>query len=128
LGNRFIVTKSNVVELVKAGRARWKIENECFNTLKNQGYYIEHNYGHGQKNLSFNFLILTLIAFFIHQIDELTDSLYQECRARHGSKHVLWEKVRSAITWFIFESWELLFSFILNPKEFISNPKMKSPI
>lgn len=123
-----VVTKSNVVELVKAGRARWKIENECFNTLKNQGYYIEHNYGHGQKNLSFNFLILTLIAFFIHQIDELTDSLYQKCRARHGSKHALWEKVRSAIAWYIFESWDLLFSFILNPKEFIGNPRMKSPI
>jgi hypothetical protein len=28
--------------LVKGGRARWKIENEAFNTLKNQGYHLEH--------------------------------------------------------------------------------------
>jgi hypothetical protein len=34
------------------GRARWKIENETFNTLKNQGYQIEQSYGHGKQYLS----------------------------------------------------------------------------
>ena len=34
------VDENNVVELVKGGRARWKIENETFNTLKNKGYHI----------------------------------------------------------------------------------------
>jgi hypothetical protein len=43
--------RNNIVMLVKGGRARWKIENETFNTLKNQGYHIEHNFGHGQHNL-----------------------------------------------------------------------------
>ena len=37
------VTENNVVELVKIGQARWKIENKTFNALKNQGYHIEHN-------------------------------------------------------------------------------------
>jgi len=46
------VTKDNVFEIMRGGRARWKIENETFNTLKNQGYHFEHNYGHGQQNLS----------------------------------------------------------------------------
>jgi hypothetical protein len=45
--------------MTKAGRCRWKIENECFNTLKNQGYHLEHNYGHGQKNLSYNMYLFT---------------------------------------------------------------------
>lgn len=45
------VCHDNIQTLVKGGRARWKIENETFNTLKNQGYHIEHNYGHGQKYL-----------------------------------------------------------------------------
>ena len=35
------VSTQNIVELVTAGRARWKIENETFNTLKNQGYHLE---------------------------------------------------------------------------------------
>jgi hypothetical protein len=28
-------------------RARWKIENEHNNVLKNHGYHFEHNFGHG---------------------------------------------------------------------------------
>lgn len=31
------VSRKNVRELVRGDRARWKIENETFNTLKNQG-------------------------------------------------------------------------------------------
>ena len=46
------IDKRNVAEMAACGRARWKIENETFNTLKNQGYNFEHNYGHGKKNLS----------------------------------------------------------------------------
>jgi hypothetical protein len=55
-------------ELVRIGRCRWKIENETFNTLKNQGYHIKHKFGHGEKHLSFNFSLLNLLAFFMHQI------------------------------------------------------------
>ncbi|MDZ7880127.1 MAG: hypothetical protein U5L45_20790 [Saprospiraceae bacterium] len=35
------VSKKNIQELVKIGRSRWKIENETFNTLKNQGYHLD---------------------------------------------------------------------------------------
>lgn len=34
------ITKKNIGDLVKGGRARWKIENETFNILKNQGYHL----------------------------------------------------------------------------------------
>jgi hypothetical protein len=37
------VTKGTVYQLMRGGRARWRIENETFNTLKNQGYHFEHN-------------------------------------------------------------------------------------
>ena len=114
----FEVSDYRVADLVRSGRARWKIENECFNTLKNQGYCIEHNYGHGQKNLSFNFLLLTLLAFYCHQIAELTEELYQQCRKKHGSKISLREQLRIAIRWFIFDTWETLFGFVLNPNAF----------
>src|SRR5438045_7008995 len=46
------VSKRTVYRLMRGGRARWKIENETFNTLKNQGYNFEHNYGYGNQNLS----------------------------------------------------------------------------
>ena len=74
------VNKNNAVTLVKGGRARWKIENETFNTLKNQGYHIEHNFGHGNHHLSMVFFVLNLLAFYVHQILDLTDRLYQTVR------------------------------------------------
>ena len=42
------IDKDNVQQLVGGARARWKIENENFNTLKNHGYHLEHNFGHGE--------------------------------------------------------------------------------
>src|SRR3972149_1205440 len=104
----FKVEQENVAELVRIGRCRWKIENETFNTLKNQGYHIEHNFGHGEKHLSINFLLLNLLAFFMHQIFELTDSLYQECRRAFGSRRNLWDHLRSSIHLLIFPDWETI--------------------
>jgi len=110
----FPVSEHNIIPLVKAGRCRWKIENECFNTLKNQGYYIDHNYGHGKKHLSYNMYLLTLLAFYFHQIFELTDGAYQACRKKLVSKRYMWEVLRGKIREIIFESWEQLMDFVLN--------------
>ena len=68
------VNRDNVALFVKGAKSRWKIENECFNTLKNQRYHLEHNYGHGEKHLAFNFYLLTMLAFLFHQIFELSDA------------------------------------------------------
>jgi len=110
------ILADNIKTLVNAGRCRWKNENECFNVMKNHGYCMEHSYGHGQENMAFNFYLLTLLAFFMHQIFELTDRQYQACRERFGSKKHLWEKLRSWIDIIIFETWEKLLEFALAPK------------
>jgi hypothetical protein len=115
----FRVGRENVAELVKIGRCRWKIENETFNTLKNQGYHIEHNFGHGKKHLSMNFLLLNLLAFFMHQIFELTDLLYQECRRAFGSRRNLWDHLRISIRLLIFPDWETLLKRLLRPSDFL---------
>jgi len=111
------ITKNNVIDLVKAGRARWKVENECFNTLKNQGYHIEHNFGHGQNNLSMTFFLLNLLAFFVHQILQLTDRLYQQCRSGFGSRIEFWNQLRCTIRVMIFADFEHLLTFIIDPPE-----------
>ena len=85
------LNEATIEIMVKGARSRWKIENECFNTLKNQGYCIEHNFGHGKEHLCFNLYLLILIAFYFHQIFELTDRLYQACRKKFGSKRHLWK-------------------------------------
>ena len=108
------ITQENAISIAKAGRCRWKIENECFNSLKNQGYNLEHNYGHGEKNLSYNMYLLTLLAFFLHQIFELTDGVYQACRKSYGSKQHLWENFRSTIRMILIDSWDDLMDLLLN--------------
>ena len=113
------VSEGDVAELVRIGRCRWKIENETFNTLKNQGYHLEHNFGHGEKHLSMNFFLLNLLAFFMHQIFELTDPLYQECRRAFGSRRNLWDHLRISIRLLIFPDWETLLKRNLRPLDFL---------
>ena len=112
------VDEKNVEELVRIGRCRWKIENETFNTLKNQGYHIEHNFGHGETHLSFNFFLLNLLAFFMHQIFELTDDLYRACRQKLGSKRNLWDHLRVSMRILIFPDWETLLKRVHTPSDF----------
>jgi hypothetical protein len=47
---------------------QFKVENEYFNTLKNQGYHLTHNYWHGENHLAFNFYLVTLLAFTLRYI------------------------------------------------------------
>jgi len=114
-----IIEENNVTELVKAGRCRWNIENETFNTLKNQGYHIEHNYGHGERHLSMNFFLLNLLAFFMHQIFELTDGLYQQLRQKFGSKRNLWDHMRASTHLIIFPDWLTFLRRLLRPSDFL---------
>lgn len=113
-----VMSDKNIVTLIRGGRCRWKVENEVFNVMKNDGYCMERNYGHGDNNLCFNVYLLTLIAFFMHQIFELTDGLYQQCRKKFGSKRHMWETLRSYIKILVFDSWESLLSFSLTPKRY----------
>lgn len=91
---------------MRGGRARWKIENETFNTLKNQGYNFEHNYGHGNKHLCSVFTMLMLLSFLIDQSLELCCSVYKAARKRERTKYSLWEKIRVLFTYFSWDTWE----------------------
>ena len=100
-----IIDKDNVSEITKAARSRWMIENECFNTLKNHGYSIDHSYGHGEKNLSFNFYTLTLLAFTMHQMQHLTEKIFQSLFVLKKTKKMFWFSILSAFQILVFESW-----------------------
>jgi len=64
------------MQIMRAGRARWRIENETFNMLKNQGYHFEHNFGHSHKYLSSVFGALMLPGFLIDQIEARCDEFF----------------------------------------------------
>ncbi len=89
------VSQRNVYHLMRGGRARWKIENETFNTLKNQGYNFEHNYGHGTHNLSVVFAVVMMLAFLVDQTQQLCCALFRAVWTKMGSKRLLWERMRA---------------------------------
>ena len=106
------LSQDNVESIMRAGRARWKIENETFNTLKNQGYHLEHNYGHGRQHLSTVFATLTMLAFLVDQIQELSCRLFLAARARFRSRTSLWERLRALFTDFFIPDWKTLWEVI----------------
>ena len=61
--------------------------------------------------------LLTLLAFYFHQLFELTDGAYQACRRKPGSKRYLWEVFRGDMRQLIFTSWVAIMDFILNPDD-----------
>jgi hypothetical protein len=109
----FRVSKRNVYHLMRGGRARWKIENETFNTLKNQGYHFEHNYGHGERNLSVVFAMLMMLAFLVDQTQQLCCALFQAVWAKLGSKRRLWERMRALFYDYALTSMRQLFEALL---------------
>jgi len=105
-----LVTQDNVYPLARAGRARWHIENETFNTLKNQGYQFEHNFGHGYKNLSHVFGLLMFLAFLIDQVQQRCCGLFQEALEKAKRKTRFWEKLRMYVLEFYVDSWAGLYA------------------
>lgn len=107
------VNKDTMFNIMKGGRTRWKIENETFNTLKNQGYNLEHNYGHGKKNLSINFIMMMFLAFFIDQIQFSSCQEFKKVMKKAIRKAYLWPKLISQMEQLYFESWDQFYGVII---------------
>ncbi len=108
------IEEENLYRLMRAGRARWKVENETFNTLKNQGYHLEHNYGLGEKYLAIVFIQVMMLAFLADQVQQLCCGLFGSALKRCGSKKELWERTRSLFRCFKLPSMEMLYLAILH--------------
>ena len=104
------VAEDNLMELMRAGRARWRIENETFNTLKNQGYAFGHNFGHGDKHLATVLAHLMMLAFLIDQIQQRCCAVFRRARTRAKRPKYLWEQVRSAFLLVAVPDWETLYA------------------
>jgi hypothetical protein len=107
------VTKNNVKELVKAGRARWKIENENNNTLKTKGYHLEHNFGHGKEHLSSLLLTFNILAFLFHTLLDILDDRYRMIREELPTRKTFFDDIRAITRYICFESWDHMLRFMM---------------
>lgn len=110
------VSPATVEALVVCARARWKIENESFNVLKNNGYHIEHNFGHGKQYLAMMFAAMNLLAFAFHTLCDCLEELWQAARAAKGSRRRFFEHVRTLAAYLVFPSWRIFMQTLITAK------------
>jgi hypothetical protein len=116
------LTDQTVQSALVAGRSRWKIENENNNVLKNYGYHLEHNFGHGQHYLSAILVMLNLLAFLVHTVLSLTSLKYQLLRQELGTRRTFFDDLRTLTRYFFFQSWDHLLDFMLTQLQLLPAP------
>jgi hypothetical protein len=111
-----LISTTNVDKIAKGGRARWKIENETFNTLKNYGYNFEHNYGHGKKYLSTVLCLLMMLTFLVDQVQEICCSLFQQCRKYSRTYYNLWQSMAWLFKYVKLGNWENFYLMLIKER------------
>jgi hypothetical protein len=113
------LNRSNVVPIVRDGRARWKSENETNNVLKTKGYHLEHNFGHGQQYLANFMLTLNLLAFLFHTLLDLLDEQYHAVRQELVARQDFFNDLRALLRYMLFDNWSHLMHFMLVSLELV---------
>ena len=108
----FELTDDSIESVARSGRARWKAENENNNVLKNYGYNLAHNYGHGEKYLSAVLVTLNLLAFLIHTVLDETNSVYAAIRHELGARKTFFDDIRALTRYLYFTDWDTLLNFM----------------
>ncbi len=106
------LTVANIEEIVQAGRARRKMENENNNVLKSHGYHLEHNFGHGSQHLASILSSLNLPAFLFHALADLLDERCRKIRGIIRKRTMFFMHIEVLMNYHIFESWDELFAFM----------------
>jgi len=122
------VSQSNVAQIVASGRARWKIENETFNVLKNNGYELEHNFGHGENFLAMMLAALNMLAFAWHTVLDLLEPPWRKAREAAEKRKSFFAYIATLTNFVLFPSWpellEALATFTI-PPHLLTTPKLE---
>jgi hypothetical protein len=111
------ISADNVADMVLAGRARWKVENENNNTLKTQGYHLTHNFGHGKHHLSTLLASLNLLAFLFHSVLDMMDTKYQLIRAKLPTRKTFFQHIQALTCYLCFDDFDALLNFMMKGLE-----------
>jgi hypothetical protein len=106
------VREDNVILLASCGRARWKIENEHNNVMKNHGYNLEHNFGHGEEHASEMYCLLNMLAFMYHGILMLADGDFRQARTAAGRRTEFFVELRGSIRHVIHDNWKAFIIYV----------------
>jgi hypothetical protein len=110
------VTPANVGEIAACARARWKIENESFNVLKNNGYHLEHHFGHGKQHLAMTFAAMNLLAFAFHTVCDCLEDLWIKARKAKRARKRFFEHIRTITAYLVFPDWQTFMTTLIKSK------------
>ena len=122
------VNQHSVAEIAACGRARWKIENETFNVMKNHGYELEHNFGHGETFLAMTLAALNLLAFAWHTVLELLEPPWIAAREAAAKRTSFFAHLATITAYAVFPSWTVLLQALATftiPPELIKFQKIE---
>ena len=105
------LTQNNIFDIALVAKSRWKVENENNNTLKTKGYHLEHNFGHGEENLSELLLAMNILAFLFHTVIGFLDKNYAKARTTR-TRERFFNEIEIFTTYIYFFSWERLMAFM----------------
>ncbi len=100
-------------EVARCGRARWKIENECFKRIARHGQNFKHNFGHGKNGLANLLATLNLLAFAVHTTLDQVKGLWKQCRASYQVRRDFFEALRARTIRYPIPNWRRLWESML---------------
>ncbi len=95
------VNARNIAKTSQTGRLRWKIENEGFNNLKNDGYALTHKYSRASYQATKNDYQMMQIAHLIHQLMVLSTAFHNTYLTSKNQPTIkaLWLQLIAAMLW-----------------------------
>ena len=93
------------------------MHSESFNVLKNNGYHLEHNFGHhGKQNLAMLFAAINLLAFAMHTVCDGLESLWVKAREAKRARKRFFEHIRTMTAYLVFPDWKTLMETLITSK------------
>ena len=108
------VNAKNVEAIAACARARWKIENECFNCIARHGQNFKHNFGHGKDGLANLLATLNLLAFALHTALDILPGRWRQCREYMATRRAFFMRLDVFVQEFVFRDWPRLLDTLLH--------------
>jgi len=87
------------------------------NVLKTKGYNLEHNFGHGEKQLSSLLFTFNLLSFLFHTVLEIVDEKYKLIRDELPTRKTFFDDIRALTRYVYFNNWNFLLDFMIRGLE-----------
>ncbi|MFZ2522943.1 MAG: transposase [Minisyncoccia bacterium] len=121
------ITSENVEQIEIGGRQRWRIENDIFDVMKNHGYHLEHNYGHGKKHLAKNLMLLMFLSSLVDSMQEMMCTRYQIIKWKTETRANLIATIISYYQWHEVKSVTELYDGIISKYHYGRANKSQAP-